>query len=192
MTHKSIDVGYQNITISGKIATGTTTLAKNLQNALHWKYVNTGELQRKYDRTHNIHENKRGATARSDSHEKGIDELTRSTLSNEQGLIYEAWLSGFVTRDMDNIFRVLVVCSEPDIIIDRVVNRENISIADAKEWIGRREQENIDKWRMLYGKYNFWDPRYYSLVIDTYKLGPMESLGRVLDTLGVKNGIGTV
>ena len=52
---------YRLITISGKIAVGTTTLTKNLINTLSWKHINIGSIQRKYDQKHLLHENKTGS-----------------------------------------------------------------------------------------------------------------------------------
>jgi len=182
-----MNLKYSNIAISGKIAVGTTTLAKNLQKTLGWKHINAGFIQREYDRKHNIHENKQGAFSRPDSHEREIENMTKKLLSTEKNLIYEAWLAGFVSRDIKNVFKVLVICSHEDLRIDRVVNRENISIDEAKNWIKQREDENIRKWQKLYGKYDFWAPKYFNLIIDTYSAGPMETLGKVLDKLGYKH-----
>ena len=89
---------YTNIVISGKYATGTTTLAKNLVKSLGWKHINVGDIQRKYDREHDINENKQGALSRPDDHEKEMDEMTKKVLNTESNLIYEAWLGGFIAR----------------------------------------------------------------------------------------------
>lgn len=177
---------YNNITISGKIASGTTTLAKNLKGILNWKHINTGSIQREYDRQHHIHENAQGASARPDDHERAIDDMTKKMLSNEIHIIYEAWLSGFMAKGIPKILKVLLYCSQDSIRVDRVVNRENVSVDEAKHWIKQREDENIAKWKKLYGDYEFWDPQYYDIAIDTYASGPMETVGKVLDTLGYK------
>lgn len=177
------------ITISGTIATGTTTLAKNLQHILGWDYINAGEIQRQYDRTHHINENKQGATARSDSHEKEIDEMTKKMLQTKKNIIYEAWLSGFIAQYIPNVLKILLVCSREVIRVDRIVNRDNISIAEAKLWMRQRETENIIKWKKLYGNHDFWNPRYYDLVIDTFSKGPMETVGKVLDKIGYRHKI---
>lgn len=185
----SIKPLYRIITVSGKIATGTTTLAKNLSKILNWKYINVGALQREFDRQNQINENQQGASSRSDDHERSMENMTDKMLTTEKNLIYEAWLSGFIARKIPGILKVLLTCSHEDIRIDRVVNRENITIVDAKKWIVQREEENITKWKKLYGDYDFWDPQYYDVVIDTYTCGPMETTGKVLDKLGYKHSI---
>lgn len=181
-----MNLKFQNITVSGKIAVGTTTLAKNLEDILGWKHINAGYLQRQYDRLHNIHQNRQGALSRPDKHEQEIDSMTKNVLKKEKKIIYEAWLSGFMAQKIPNILKVLIICSEDSIRVDRVVNRENISVEEAKNWIKQRETENITKWQKLYGSYDFWHPKYYDLVIDTYSSGQMETLGKVLDKLGYK------
>jgi cytidylate kinase len=113
--------------------------------------------------------------------------MTKKMLSSEKNLIYEAWLSGFIAKDLKGVLKVLLICSHEDIRIDRVVNRENISIEEAKQQIKQREEENFIKWKKLYGNYNFWHPKYFNLIVDTYSAGPMETLGKVLDKLGYKH-----
>ena len=179
---------YHAVTISGKIAVGTSTLAQNLKQILNWKYINAGDIQRQYDREHGINENKQGAFSRPDIHEKEIDEMTKKMLSTEKNIIYEAWLSGFMARDISGVFKILIVCSDDAIRIDRVMNRDGISLDEAKHFIRQREEENVAKWKKLYGNYDFWDPKYYDLVIDTYSSGPMETVGKVLDKIGFRNG----
>lgn len=179
-----MNLKYNNITISGKIAVGTTTLSKSLERTINWKHINAGFIQRKYDRKTGNHENKQGAASRSDEHEREIEAMTKQMLTKEQHLIYEAWLSGFVAREIKGVLRVLLICSSDAIRVDRVVNRENISVEEAKHWIKQREEENITKWKKLYGDYDFWDPKYYNLVIDTYSSGRLETLGKILDKIG--------
>ncbi|MFH0772724.1 MAG: cytidylate kinase family protein [bacterium] len=177
---------YKNITVSGKVAVGTTTLSRNLQTILGWQHVNAGFIQREYDRMHNIQENMQGAVARPDDHEQSMEAIAKKMLSEQEHLVYEGWLSGFVAKDIPGVLKVLVYCSHDEVRVDRVMNRENVSVEDAKKRIKQREGENIEKWKKLYGNYDFWDPKYYDLAIDTYGCGPMESVGKVLDVLKYK------
>lgn len=185
MTNK-IEPQYRIITISGQYAVGTTTLAENLKDTLGWKYVNVGAIQREYDRKNNINENRQGALSRSDEHERKMDDMTKKMLKDEKNLIYEAWLAGFMAQGIPGVLKVLLICSEEAVRIDRVVNRDEISVDEAKQYIKQREEENAVKWKKLYGDHDFWDSKYYDLVIDTYSSGQMETLGRVLDKLNSK------
>ena len=126
------------------------------------------------------------ATVYSDDFDRQIDSDMRNRLIKEKHIVLESWLSGFVARDLKNVFRILLICSDEALKIDRVVNRDTVTVEEAKIFIKEREEENFKKWKRLYGDYNFFDPKYYQLVIDTYKTGPMETLGKVLDKLGFK------
>lgn len=174
---------YRNIVVSGKIAVGTSTLARNLHKSLGWEYVNAGEIQRQYDRDHNRKEYEHGSTVRPDEHEREIEAMTKQLLTEKDNIIYEAWLGGFIAKDMNDVLKVLVTCSNEAVRIDRVAFRDSLTIDQAKKFIKQREQENVSKWKTLYGDYDFWDPKYFDLVIDTYATGPMETMGKVLDKL---------
>jgi len=177
---------YNNITVSGGIATGTSTLARNLAEILGWQRINAGDIQREYDRKRGVDERFAGSDTRSDEHEKAIEQMTKQKLSTESRLIYEAWLSGFVAREIKHVLKVLLICRD-DLRIDRVVNRDQMSVAEAKKQIENREQGNLKKWKALYGDYDFLDPKYYDLVIDTYSSGPNETVGKVLDKVGFRH-----
>ncbi len=181
---------YHAVTISGKVAAGTSTLSRNLQEILGWKYVNVGNLQREHDRKNNSNENQRGAIHRSDKHEQDMDAMTKKMLATEKNIIYEAWLAGFMAQGIAGVLKVLLYCSDDAVRIDRVANRDNVTIEEAKEWMRQREEENLIKWQALYGKHDFWNPKskFYDIVIDTYSSGPLETVGIVLDKLGYKNG----
>jgi cytidylate kinase len=177
---------YKNITISGKIGVGSTTLAKKVAEILNWKYINTGALQREYDRQQGLDENLQGAAKRSDDHERAMEAQAKKVLNEEENVVYEAWLSGFVAREIPQVLKVLVICSKDDVRVDRVMNRENVNLETAKDYIRVRENENIEKWQQLYGTDDFWNPKDYDLVVDTYSSGPLETLGKVLDAVGYK------
>ena len=177
---------FCNIAISGRIATGTSTLAKNLEKMLGWKRINVGDIQREFDRKRGMDEHFSGSDTRDDQWERDLEAMTKKKLTEEEHLIYEAWLAGFIARDIKNVLKVLLVCDDA-LRIDRLVNRDNMTVEEAKKQIESREKGNITKWKALYGDYDFWNPTYFDLVIDTYSSGPHETVGKVLDKLGYKN-----
>jgi len=177
---------FCNIAISGRIATGTSTLAKNLEKMLGWKRINVGDIQREFDRKRGMDEHFSGSDTRDDQWERDLEAMTKKKLSEEERLIYEAWLAGFIARDIKDVLKVLLVCRD-ELRIDRLVNRDNMTVEEAKKQIESREKGNIAKWKKLYGDYDFWNPTYFDLVIDTYSSGPHETVGKVLDKLGYKN-----
>ena len=63
-----------------------------------------------------------------------------------------------------------------------------LSVDVAKKHLKEREDANLTKWKRMYGVNDFWDPKYYDLVINTYSHGPTETLDIVLQALGYYNG----
>lgn len=184
-THNSLK--FSAIAVSGKIATGTSTLSSNLHEVLGWKYVNAGKIQREYDRKHDINENQRGSLVRPDSHEEGMEAMAKKFLQERRHIIYEAWLAGFVAQSMKHVLKVLLVCSSEAVRIDRVAFRDKLTIKQAQNYIKQREEENLKKWKKLYGDYDFYDKKYFDIMVDTYASGPNETVGKVLDALGYRN-----
>lgn len=182
---------YDNITISGGSGVGTSTLAKNLKPYLEtqgWTFFSGGEFMRQYAIEHGLFskDNKghHNAEVYSDDFDKEIDFGMQKTLKEKKHQVMEAWLAGFFAKDIPTTLRVLLTCSNEAIRIDRIVNRDKVTIDEAKKLIKEREETNIKKWKRLYGDYDFFDPQYYHLIVDTYSSGPMETTGMVLDALG--------
>lgn len=179
---------YNNIAISGGVAVGTTTLMDNLKPYLEpigWQFTSTGNMVREYLRE-NIMPT---AALLSDDYDRTVEKKTRDLLKRKKHWVIEGWLAGFVSRDLKQTFRILLICSHDTVRVDRVVNRDNVSIAQAKQMIKERESTNFAKWQKLYGKYDFFDPSYYNLIIDTYSSGQLETMGKVLDAIGYKKNV---
>lgn len=173
---------YKNIAISGGIGVGTTTLMKNLHKHLEkegWRARSTGQIVRDYTKENVLPT----ATLVSDEFDRKMEAEVERILKDQDKQIIEGWLAGFVSRNNPEVLRILVTCSDLSLRIDRVANRDSLTIEKAKEFIKEREEENFKKWRRLYGKYDFFDPSFFHVVIDTYSSGPMETVGKVLDAL---------
>jgi cytidylate kinase len=177
---------FENITISGGVAVGKNTLHANLKpylEPLGWNFTSGGQLLRNFTKEYI---QPLASLAPDDFHHK-LDDRTKSLLE-EGHCVIEAWLAGFMAKDRKDTLRILLTCSNDALRVDRVANRDNISIEKAKDYIKEREEGNIKEWKRIYGDHHFFDPRHYHLVIDTYSSGPHETVGIVLDRLGYKNG----
>ena len=172
---------YKNITVSGLICTGTTTLAKSLVKKLGWQFWSGGEFFRGYCKKHGLA--LEASALRPDELSKKIDFGMQKRLRRDKHLIIEAWLAGFMAQGIDGVLKVLLVCDDA-LRIDRHVNREQMTVTKAKKLIFTREQENIKKWTRLYGTSDFFNPDKYDLVIDTYSHSRQETLKKVLNELG--------
>ncbi|MBI2611373.1 cytidylate kinase family protein [Candidatus Gottesmanbacteria bacterium] len=183
---------WRNITISGKAGAGSTTLFNNLKHKLlDWTFFSGGEYMREYAVKQKLFskENKyhHKATDYSDEFDKKVDSMIRERLMNENNLVVESDLAGFNARGISGVLKILLVC-EDSLRIDRIVNRDGITVEEAKEHLRVRERENMEKWEKLYGTHDFWNPKLYDLVIDTYKYGPGETLEIVLEKVGYRKG----
>lgn len=176
---------WQNITISGRVASGATTLSRSLAQKLGWKLINGGEIYREYAKKNGIPLER--TTKTSDNYHLELDNFIKEKLKKEKQLIVESWLSGFDAQGIASVFKVFVTCSDDAVRIDRVANRDKMTIEEAKEHLKIREEENLAKWEKLYQTKDFWNPNLYDLVINTYSSGPEETLDLVLQAIGYNN-----
>jgi cytidylate kinase len=198
---------YQNITISGLPGSGSTTLLNLLREELKfdgWKGFSGGEFMRAYaaekglfDSSNKLHHD---ATVYSDDFDRQVDMGMREKLETEKNWIIESWLSGFLAQGVKGTFKVLMMCSDDAVRIDRIVNRDQTNVEEAKKHIHDRKAKNEEKWRRMYGDLwqawvvnkgladadepiDFWKPALYDKVIDTYSLNQSDALQIVLDAI---------
>lgn len=198
---------YKNITISGLPGCGSTTLLRLLKEKLGpqgWQGFSGGEFMRAYAiekglfrEDHGLHHD---ASVYSDDFDRQVDLGVREKLASENHWIIESWLSGFFAQGVPGVLKVLVVCSDDAVRIDRIVNRDDVSVEEAKEHIHKRTTTNLAKWSKIYhnewndwvvkaGKMkkgeaiDFWRPELYDLCIDTYSTSREQTLISVLKAL---------
>lgn len=182
---------YSSIAISGRPGAGRSTLLKNLTpivKPLKWETFSGGEWARKFaiksgkhaasDPKHHL------ATDYGDDIDYQIDQALRKKISDpDVHIAVESWIAGWNARGLKHVLKVLLMCDDA-LRVDRVVNRDNITVEEAKNHLFMRENANVGKWNRLYKVTDFWDPKYYDLVINTYSHGPRETLDLVLQALG--------
>lgn len=183
------------ITVSGRIASGSTTLGHKLAEILGWHHVEGGEVFWEALRTKMGLEEK-DTDLRPDKEDEDFDNSLKQILTNGKNLILETKLAGFNAQGIPGVFKIAVICEDEsgndkaDIRIDRLINREKISIEQAKEEVIEREENDLEKWRKMYAKgdqkWVYWDKKYYDLVINTYSHNQEETLKFALQKLGYK------
>ncbi len=199
---------FDNISISGLAGTGSTTLLNLLKDYLKfdgWSGFSGGEFMRayslekgliKYNRHHD-------ASVYGADFDRQIDYGMRDKFQKEKKWIIEAWLSGFMAQKISRTLKVLVICSNNSVRIDRIVNRDQISVHQAKINILKRAEINMKKWSQMYAKewqewvvdggkadknqpINFWQENLYDLVIDTYVFNKQQTFKKVIEYLNVE------
>lgn len=198
------DSKYRNITISGLPGSGSTTLLKELAHTLtDWETFSGGEFMRAYALEKKIFKPQAGihhdSTHYEDDFDRKVDFGMRETLEQRNHYILESWLSGFMAQAVEGVLKVLLVCDD-SLRIDRIVNRDEISVSEAKVHVFEREQNNLAKWSRMYRDQwqawvidrgilgadqpiDFWHPSLYDLVIDTYSHSKDETLDKVLEAI---------
>lgn len=192
MTEPTIIPGVRIITVSGRIASGSTTLAKKLSEKLSWKRIEGGDIFWEHVRD-KLNLEPKDTKLRPDAEDIIFEKKQKEILEQEKNIVLESKLAGFVAQDIQGIFKILVKCEDAQgldqtqIRIDRLVNREKLSMTDAKEEVLEREKNDIEKWRRLYAKgdpnWTYWDDKYYNIVINTFFNDPEESFNMALEAI---------
>ena len=193
MVPKKVD-SIRIIAVSGRIASGSTTLAKQLADHLSWKHIEGGEIFWEAIRKKLQLDNKDTAL-RPDEEDVLFDRQLKSILKMDSNIILETKLAGYNAQGIDGVYKILVICEDKDgkdqteIRIDRLVNREGISVDKAKEEIIEREESDLAKWRKLYGngdkKWSYLNKSYYDLVVNTYGADKEMTVNKVLEALNL-------
>jgi cytidylate kinase len=206
---KNLKPAFNNVTISGLPGCGSTTLLSLLKEALHeqeWIGFSGGEFMRAYAVEKGLYNPAKSAhhsaAVYSDDFDRQVDYGMREKVKTQRKWIIESWLSGFMAQQVEGTLKVLLICSEDMVRIDRIINRDNVDVVEAKESIQNRYRSNLEKWQRMYSQewqqwvveagtldkqaeIDFWRPELYDLVIDTYSHNKEATLNLVLDKLGL-------
>ncbi len=175
---------YKNIAISGKIiASGSTTLAWELAKKLGWRFHTAGEIFRQYcqekgwpiERYKDIPE----------EIDKEADKKAKEMLEKEEGIVYEGWLAGWISRDLPHVFRVLCVAPLKEVRVERFAKRERLPLEEAKKKVAFRDKTTVEKHQRLYQIKDQFNERYFHLVLETDKMTPKEEVKAVLEKMGI-------
>ncbi len=186
--------GISNITISGRIGSGSTTLAKALSKKFDWKHIEGGDVFWEQVRSR-LNLDSKDTNLRPDKEDQDFDAQLKKMLADDKNLILETKLAGFNAQGIPGVFKILVVCEDEegndkiDIRIDRLLNREDLTVTQAKVEAVERENNDLEKWRKLYANgdpnWHYWDPKYYDLVINTYSHNQDQTLALAVKAIGL-------
>jgi len=195
MTDSHNNSSIRIITVSGKIGAGSTTLAKSIARALGWKHIEGGEIFWEALRKR-MGFNPQDTNLRADEEDMLFDQQLKKILREDSHIVLETKLAGFNAQAILDIFKIGVICTDrtgadqTQIRIDRLVNREGVSVSDAKEEVLNREKNDLEKWRKLYANSDqnwvYFDPKYYDFMVNTFMMGKEEALEEVLKAIGYR------
>lgn len=173
---------YKNIAISGRIAVGSSSLAKALSLRLGWKLRDASQIFRDIS-MHSGFDLEKDPQKYGEEIDRAVDKETRETLKSEQAVVASK-LAGFLSRDIDESFRILVSCPIEE-RISRYAKDRGYSLTKSGHLIDSREKSDQEKWENLYGKHDFFDPKIFHLVIDSGKLRIEKEVDLVLRHLNI-------
>lgn len=184
----------RNITVSGRIGAGATTLATKLAKHLDWNLLEGGLL---FDRIHKeLKLDQTQVAARPDHFDIEYEERIKKMLKNETHQIIQSHLAGYDAQGIEGIFKILIVCEDSkgndkrEVRIDRLMNRDSKSAEEAKYEVLERENEHLSKFRRLYAgndpNWVYWDKKYYDLFINTYDKNAEQTFHAALEALRLK------
>jgi len=171
---------YLNITISGQICTGKSTLRNLLTKKLLWQNFSTGELFRQYVKDHNLSLDQ--AEEQNNKLTKKIDGQVKKLLRTKKNLIVDSWLAGVTAKGIPGVLKVLLICKD-DIRYKRYAKREKSSYEQAKLKVNERFYNWAKKIYKIYKRKDFFQDTYFDLVIDTSYITPQAVLKKVLKAL---------
>ncbi|MDP3697500.1 MAG: cytidylate kinase family protein, partial [Candidatus Taylorbacteria bacterium] len=177
-----------NITISGPIGSGTTTLGRALAEKLRWKFVEGGEVFANMHKDLGLGEEE--VAKRPDERDIEFDKKMQTMLSQQEHQVIESHLAGFNAKEISGVFKIRLVCEEngadrQDIRIARIAKRDGLSFAQAEKKHLERQKGNIEKYRRVYGINPYIDSSLYDVTINTFDNDEQAVVQKALDAIGL-------
>lgn len=133
--------------------------------------------------------------------DREVDMAMRQRIQEEEFIILESWLAGFFSVGVPEVLRILLYCSDVNVAIQRVMQRDGLSEEEAVKNVQGRVEENFTRWAAMYeaewhewvvegglvkpeDKIDFFHPGIYHLAIDTVEHNQESTLLLALGALG--------
>ncbi len=159
---------FTSITISGPVASGTTTAAQNLAKKLKLAYKSSGAFFRKYMLKHNIPLYRKENIP--DEIDRKVDKEMTNLLKSKKPIVLDGLYLGYFARNMPHVLKVLLTADE-DVRIKRALERTHTH-RETADTVKQRDKSHDLKFRKLYASENFLGPKFFDLVIDTTNKQP--------------------
>jgi len=100
------------ITVSGRIASGSTTLAKRLSQILNWRHIEGGEIIWEAAKINSLGVCAKDTNKRPDKEDVSFDESLKKILKNQKNIVLETKLAGFNAQGIAGVLKIVVVCDD--------------------------------------------------------------------------------
>lgn len=173
---------FRNIAISGRIAAGSSSLARALSEKLCWNLRDGGQIFREISQHRFGADLEKTPQQYGDEIDRQVDQETRRLLEKSPSFVVTSKLAGFLSRDLVTTLRVLLACPL-EVRIKRYAMHRGYSKDEAKRLIALRESEDQEKFSRLYGPFDFFDPTLFQLVLQSDRQSVEDEISSVLQFL---------
>lgn len=168
---------YDSIAISGLCCTGKSTLCQLLSDYLNYEHVDIGQEFKKMAKESGLGIEHFGSLP--DAMLRSIDIKIMNRMLSDSSIIWDSRLSCYLAKNYSNIFKIFVY-ADFETRINRYILRNDISRADAKCIILKREKEEKSVFNRLYSIDDPYHSDWIDFSLDTSRGTPQELLATVL------------
>lgn len=171
------------LTVSGPIGSGKSTVAKLLASRLDFHYMSTGDIFRENARKHGM--SVEAFNEYAEKHpEVDVDQdnylIEKMKTSNR--LVIDSRLAGWLSyKNRISAFRVYITADDKT-RVERISGREKVTPEQASALISRREESEAKRYRSLY-EIDISDTTIYDLVLDTTNMKPEDAVTAILERM---------
>lgn len=167
------------ITIFGLAGTGTSSVGKALAEKLGYKFKSSGNIFREQAKEKGLSIYEYDELVRSDvKYDIELDNLVGKFGEDNNNFIFESRLAWFFIPDS---IKIKLICDE-EVTFERISDRENISIEEAKEKTIKRAKTLEERYAKVYPHIKY-PPKdeVFDLIIDNTNMSVEEEVEKVIN-----------
>ena len=169
--------------ISGQRDVGKTTLIWSLEKKLNWPMFSVSQYLRDFHKVEGLQRKSQTELAKYDLIlGQDIDNRIAELLKSEHRVIIESRVFHFVKESWLGVLKVLLTASD-EVRVNRNAFREGIDVSKSRQRLLMKEDAWMQKMANQYGFSDFFEPKYFDLVIDTSDLTKEQVVEKVLDRI---------
>lgn len=173
------------LTISGPIGSGKSTVARLVSSRLSLRYISTGDIFREKAREMSLSIEDFNKYAENHLEiDRDLDRNLVDLMKNTDNIVVDSRLAGWMSfRNKISAIRIFIT-ADPATRAHRISQRENISSEEASARIRQREASERERYKVLYD-IDIQDTSIYDLVLRSDNLQPE----LIADTIVRKTGV---